>query len=698
MASSYYSSRPANPHARAPSPSASASAPLAPSQRYLPPSQAHRQFSTSPSYSSFLPYTSNTSATFGHDQTERHHAAEQPPHSPSDEPSSIKCSNCSAWVSLDLLGEHVCAPVANGTRATEGLRIEVKPSGHDGWGAAKAQSPMYSGNHLSPSPPGSAPLTPAASPPATGNRLPFFERYQKLVDTTATSSEPAGKLAAAASIRRPSPSPRAAPAGLPSRSPTAPLPTSTSAPNLSVSSAPYQPYSLQRSEEPHLSTSPSQTFSPMPSAASTFRQISPVSSRSGASDSLASSSAAAAAKRALPSQQQQAREAHFTPKSSAPSSSSYSASTRQLPQYEPPQGTQRPAQADLARAPSLASSAASSRYLPYDRSSASASDSIRSSQSTPADLSALANGPGGPDGLDACLEDLRILAEDGLGMGGGAEAMLDERFYDDGAMRTQDTRALPADGFTADDLLATPRAPTRQPSRPRPSDPTTNGTKDSSRPLAPPVPTSLAANPASPASPAPLSSCSACHAPLPPTSSSSAPRRISDGLPFCRPCYADRFLPKCRKCLGAIEGGAVSSKDGKVVGKYHARCFRCFECDAQFEGGEFYVFDGKPYCQLHYHALNGSLCANRNCGKPIEGSCVSLVGEENGGGGRYHPPCFNCSEPTCAVPLLEHHFVVNRLPYCEAHAGGPVRRRPQKDGAEAREVRAKKRQTIITRR
>ncbi|GJN87502.1 hypothetical protein Rhopal_000451-T1 [Rhodotorula paludigena] len=638
MASSYYSSRPANPHARAPSPSASASAPLAPSQRYVPPSQAHRQFSTSPSYSSFSPYSSNTTATFGRGQTEQHHAAEQPPHSPSDEPSSIKCSNCSAWVSLDLLGEHVCLPVANGTRATEGLRIEVKPSGHDGWGAAKAQSPMYSGNHLSPSPPGSAPLTPAASPPATGNRLPFFERYQKLVDTTATSSEPAGKLAAAASIRRPSPSPRAAPAGLPSRSPTAPLPTSTSAPNLSVPSAPYQPYSLQRSEEPHLSTSPSQTFSPMPSAASTFRQISPVSSRSGASDSLASSSAAAAAKRALPSQQQQAREAHFTPESSAPSSSSYPSSTRQRPQYDA-QRTQGSAQADLALAPSLASSAASSRYLPYDRSSASASDSIRSSQSTPADLSALANGAGGPDGLDACLEDLRILAEDGLGMGGGAEAMLDERFYDGGAMRTQDARALPADGFTADDLLATPRAPTRQPSRPRPSDPTNNGIKSSSRSLAPPVPTSLAAN---------------------------------------------RFLPKCRKCLGAIEGSAVSSKDGKVVGKYHARCFRCFECDAQFEGGEFYVFDGKPYCQLHYHALNGSLCANHNCGKPIEGSCVSLVGEENGGGGRF--------------PLLEHHFVVNRLPYCEAHAGGPVRRRPQKDGAEAREVRAKKRQTIITRR
>jgi hypothetical protein len=44
--------------------------------------------------------------------------------------------------------------------------------------------------------------------------------------------------------------------------------------------------------------------------------------------------------------------------------------------------------------------------------------------------------------------------------------------------------------------------------------------------------------------------------------------------------------------------------------------------------------DGKPYCQYDYHLLNGSLCANRSCGSPIEGPCVSLGGEENGGGGR----------------------------------------------------------------
>ena len=47
-------------------------------------------------------------------------------------------------------------------------------------------------------------------------------------------------------------------------------------------------------------------------------------------------------------------------------------------------------------------------------------------------------------------------------------------------------------------------------------------------------------------------------------------QRAGDGQIFCRPCYADRFLPKCRKCQTPIEGGAVASSDGKVLGKVTA--------------------------------------------------------------------------------------------------------------------------------
>lgn len=48
---------------------------------------------------------------------------------------------------------------------------------------------------------------------------------------------------------------------------------------------------------------------------------------------------------------------------------------------------------------------------------------------------------------------------------------------------------------------------------------------------------------------------------------------------FCKPCYEERFLPKCRKCSKAITGGSVASSDGKVSGKV-SRLFVlfCFVC------------------------------------------------------------------------------------------------------------------------
>lgn len=63
---------------------------------------------------------------------------------------------------------------------------------------------------------------------------------------------------------------------------------------------------------------------------------------------------------------------------------------------------------------------------------------------------------------------------------------------------------------------------------------------------------------------------------------------------FCHPCYAELYLPKCRKCDGPIERGAVTDRVGKVLGKYHSECFNCFKCSAKFPNGEFYVWDRKP--------------------------------------------------------------------------------------------------------
>jgi len=66
-----------------------------------------------------------------------------------------------------------------------------------------------------------------------------------------------------------------------------------------------------------------------------------------------------------------------------------------------------------------------------------------------------------------------------------------------------------------------------------------------------------------------------------------------------------------------------------------------------------------------------------------------------------HPNCFVCSISTCSTPLLDHHFVVDRLPYCETHSAGPssgARQVAENKISASQTSRAKKRQTIITRR
>ncbi|KAH8924435.1 hypothetical protein BT69DRAFT_1349448 [Atractiella rhizophila] len=172
-----------------------------------------------------------------------------------------------------------------------------------------------------------------------------------------------------------------------------------------------------------------------------------------------------------------------------------------------------------------------------------------------------------------------------------------------------------------------------------------------------------------------------------------------DAARFCISCYRDRYLPKCRRCKLAIEGKSVGSGDGKVLGRYHPHCFVCKACARPFPNKEFYVYDGAPYCEMDYHQANGSICRNRTCGRGIEGPCVSLVGKENGGGGRYHPQCFTCSYDRCERPLSDFHFVVGGLPYCEPHAertlGRSGQRQEDNSGSTSRAV---KRQTIITNR
>ena len=77
------------------------------------------------------------------------------------------------------------------------------------------------------------------------------------------------------------------------------------------------------------------------------------------------------------------------------------------------------------------------------------------------------------------------------------------------------------------------------------------------------------------------------------------------------------------------------------------------------------MLNAAPYCEYHYHALNGSLCAA--CDSGIEGQYRETDKRE-----KLHPRCLTCR--TCRQVLADEYFEVNNTVYCERHALAEVRR------------------------
>lgn len=134
--------------------------------------------------------------------------------------------------------------------------------------------------------------------------------------------------------------------------------------------------------------------------------------------------------------------------------------------------------------------------------------------------------------------------------------------------------------------------------------------------------------------------------------------------PHNQPRQASKDLPSvprgdCKACGIAITGKSISSADGRLTGKYHKACFVCTTCYEPFSSSVFYVHGDKPYCEQHYHKLNGSLCGS--CGRGIEGQYV-----EDESRSKYHVGCFACLD--CGVSLFDGYFEVDGLAYCERDA------------------------------
>lgn len=141
----------------------------------------------------------------------------------------------------------------------------------------------------------------------------------------------------------------------------------------------------------------------------------------------------------------------------------------------------------------------------------------------------------------------------------------------------------------------------------------------------------------------------------------SPPRRMPEPefreRPQRRPTTASKG--KCRGCSEPIIGKSIKDSSGRLTGRYHKQCFVCRTCRDPFPSAEFYVFDNFPYCEHHYHELNGSLC--NSCDRGIEGQYLETDQRQ-----KFHPRCFSCF--TCRIVLRDDYYEISGKPYCERHA------------------------------
>ncbi|XP_052548988.1 leupaxin isoform X1 [Tympanuchus pallidicinctus] len=103
------------------------------------------------------------------------------------------------------------------------------------------------------------------------------------------------------------------------------------------------------------------------------------------------------------------------------------------------------------------------------------------------------------------------------------------------------------------------------------------------------------------------------------------------GKPYCFQDFVVLFAPKCQGCERPLTDNYLSA----LQGVWHPECFVCADCLSGFSNGSFFELEGRPYCELHFHQRQGSVC--QGCGHPITGRCITAAGR------KYHPEHFICA-------------------------------------------------------
>lgn len=118
-----------------------------------------------------------------------------------------------------------------------------------------------------------------------------------------------------------------------------------------------------------------------------------------------------------------------------------------------------------------------------------------------------------------------------------------------------------------------------------------------------------------------------------------------DGHAFCERCFYSAFSFKCAGCGQPIRGEFLNA----MGQKWHPEHFSCFYCHKSFAGGAYFEYQGKPYCEQHYHQMTGAICAG--CGQPVGSRSIDALGK------KWHPEhfvCAFCNNPLGGGSFKEH--------------------------------------------
>jgi paxillin len=91
-----------------------------------------------------------------------------------------------------------------------------------------------------------------------------------------------------------------------------------------------------------------------------------------------------------------------------------------------------------------------------------------------------------------------------------------------------------------------------------------------------------------------------------------------DRLPQCTKCYQQHYCSKCARCDKPITSQLTTA----LSKKWHTACFTCKGCLAKL-GQQFYEHANQPYCITCYKGVQSVVC--KSCGNAISGQNINAL-------------------------------------------------------------------------